>query len=443
MEAMRTRLPRWARGTRLKARSAPKPAAPPSLATLIKQDDRWALQQRICATPSALMEVNDADDFFGTQWPKLLKMACHHLSDQSIQLLIMIRPRGTRQSPPVPPQAFSWLLEGLEKTGTEDRLLMDGRPGVSALLERLSHGPLTLRKADGMRLMRLGGALTLFSDPQDDGPQSRCFWKKPVFIQAWKKWCAVTAHINEALAFIDHSHEWSRRPWTQTRPITEFLTHLPANRHDQVKERICQGMLNQGIAREFGYFDVARMIWWFQEFETMGWKTDHPVWETWAQSFMKSLGGDDPRSRELAEKWFKAFLGYNRNKDDVPAWAWNEPMEKAALTALAQDLRQIIDHQTPTEANWEQAAERMEDLLDLEKRLVRLELTGNDSRAWDETLEQVLGKEWEQSIDAALALHEGQPGTRAFHAWWVKWKHNRMEHRLQPSGAPRAPKPRF
>lgn len=391
------------------------------------------------------MEVNDADDFFGTQWPKLLKMACHHLSDQSIQLLIMIRPRGTRQAPPLPPQALSWLIEGVEKTETQDLLLMEGRPGVSAVLERLSHGPLTLRKADGIRLMRLGGALRLLGDPHDGGPQPKCFWKKPAFIQAWKKWCAAPAHINEALAFIEHSHEWSRRSWTQTRPITEFLTHLPVNRHEQVKERICQSMLDQGIAREFGYFSVIRMIWWFQEFETMGWKTDHPVWETWAQTFTKSLGnpGDQRRQMELATEWFKVFLGHNRSKDDVPTWAWNGPTEKAVLTALTHDLSRIIDSQTPSTGVWELAAERIEDLLDLEKRLVRLELTGNDPRARDETLEQVLGKEWEQSIDAALALHEGKPGTRAFHAWWVKWKHNRMEHRLQPSGAPRAPKPRF
>lgn len=450
MRGMRTGLPRWARGVRLKPRTPAKPPAPPSLLQLIKDDDHWALQERICITPSVLGEISPHGEFFQDQWPKLLRVACQHMSDKCIGMLVGLKTQGADGPPPLPPHALGWLIEGAQKKEITGSVL-ENRPGVQALVERAAQGPISLRKADGIRLMELGGAVVQFGTANVWALRTsggHVLYQQEVFHQAWGQWCARLAHVEQALGFISKSNEPEshRRPWMSSRAIHEFLSTVPEKHHELVRTRIADDLLAKGVAWKTDDSSIRLMAQWMGRFDRNGWEKDHQVWQVWAKHMMSPLAGPPTQYKTqavVATEWVRILLYQKELKHPLPGWSWNPLIEANVLGALSPGMKNLLDISNPFGQTWNQAATWVREMMELEGRLNALGLREDNPKAWRQAIEHAVGEGWENQVEEVLLQHLDLDEARTFERRWSQWKQRKMEAVLAEPEKPRGPRARM
>lgn len=441
MRGLRTGLPRWARGTGLHQKR--KASAHPSLAKLIREDDAEALRGRLCQQPLYLLEVLPDPDFFTKQWPRLLRQACLHLSHSCLEVLINLLNQGEINPPPLPPRALGWLLEGREQKAKEiDTTHALFKPGIQSFLGRVSQGPISLSKSDGLRILRLGG----WEWALGDGPLTLkgTTGEKtlhPGLKVAWRAWCAKQSHIDEAISLIGQSLENPSMAMVIRWALDDFFDHIPPEKEEYVRNGVGDVLMGSGLPRVSTKANAGAMMTWAKRFLEREWPLDHPVWETWGKQTITDLKAT---SSTIAKAWVDIVL---LEKLDtlraLPGWGWDDSMQGAITHCLPNGIPRLLDSDSPEGWMLNGAWDWLETMDRLEEKLAQLGWREPDRLGWLHSIDKVLGKDWEGKVEAGLQNMKNEPNLKLFQASWTSWKERRMELTLPKAAVKFRSTPRF
>lgn len=424
-------------------RAGARTPKPPSTVDLIRQDLVWELQQRVC-TPGlpVAFQTFRGEAFWTTQWPRLLRQCCEHLSMGCLAMLTGLTDAHDPGERALPPTLLGWLLHAVEKKGIYLRWAGDAFR-MEAILSRVAKGPIRLRSEDGLALVRLGGPRMELDVSMGSGPggQPRPFLHAPAFQEAWRSWCASTRHQKMAVGAI-LSLEWSST-W-RTMAFEDMALALPSPaRRKRLLDALCEGLRQEGLEASLQAKDILRLGRWMHCFQRNGWELDHPIWAAWGQALCRGLE-QGPHPGPVGPAWLSVALG--RPDEDLrlpPGWSWTPAMAHGLAQDLAalllEPLRQMEAGGASTDDAQRQMRTRLKETLALETRLGRWGLMDRPGLVeWRATLETALGEDWERRMEALLGgLEEG-----LLHEHWREWKASGLEMKLAP-GAPRRGAPRL
>ena len=415
------RPPRWASSLRPKLVAAPRPT---SLISLVKNQDHWELQQRICAAPSVMREIPAYSDFWTTQWPALLRAACKTRDTKCLELLLDVKGQGKQELPPLPPQFLGWLIQGL---GVRNERYSDVPAWTQTLIRRrVSDSRVALRKEDGLALLQQGGPdWALYTANKGE---ENALYDLPVVEAAWKKWCAKPEHARLAVDGIVAA--MGGNDWRNTHAaFTNLMKHTPEPRREGLATLLLDEMKAQGWGSRRNPDDKVRVGKWFKQFGEQGWGHDHPIWPQWSQTYCQDLAGiEKPSMTSVAHAWASTVLLQLPEGPAPLGWTWNTGMARGFFLGRATPILSLLEkHETGVwigDQAFAQAATWLRETREVWERLGRMGLADEPGQRveWLARRDEALGADWMARMERMVAERHNDRDAQTLVTQWTQWK---------------------
>lgn len=402
-----------------------KPARPPSIDTLIKKDDSWELQHRICDASVVMREVFDKDDFWSKKWPAMLRKACVLQKHQCLSLLLDIRRSGDDKLLPLPTYFPAWLAKGL----ADNFHTLNDMPAALQLgiFKRMSGGSFSLRPQDGHLIISRGGIQRLFYQHRNQTPDEMLIANHPELTKAWRSWLRRRANIEIALNTLEDGFNTQEKYINEvTSALTDIVDHMPEKSSQEFLEQFLDRVSTSGPANNTNNSMVKRMSALLATFRGKEWNCDHQVWESWGARLCQALLTHSERS-EIADQWHDVLVKLTPEGQVPRGWTFNEEMCKRIFEYRAPMIMRMVklheDGQWVSDEDRHRATQWLSETMEAWDRLEASGLVSEqDKRWWREAQNQAMGQDWHQRAHKVIVEMRSENN---FAKWlkthWSKW----------------------
>lgn len=437
------RRPRWPRAARPKRASVPREA---TLLSLVKAEDAWTLQNRVCGNQWGSPEVPGYSEFWTKQWPGLLREACKTPDESCLRVLLTLGRTGGMPAPELPAQFLGWLVQGLIARNATFSGLHETTQYL--VYDRVRGSKMSLRKADGLAILTRRGLEGMFyqtSSNHDKTPQVR---NLPTVVDAWKRWCAKADHRKAGVELVVELTLGTGFAGDGRRAFASLVEGAPEKYRAELIEDMAQKLRYLSLGGTRQAETLQRMGRWYEIYDTHGWDTSHDTWFQWGVRFTQAVSEITEPGSPVARAWADTLTYTLPDTDVAPAgWTWHAGVARGYFIGRSKDVVQILDRDGQDMWMGQNHFYALETWLGenhrVWERLVRLRLeTRGGWENWKNAQTLAMGQDWEQRIDQLVARHSAHPEAKSLVETWAQWKARELAwgvgHAYTPEPAPRA-----
>lgn len=420
---------RWPRAARPKRVSPPRE---PSLLSLVKAGDAWALQKRVCGQHWGNLEVPGFSEFWTKQWPGLLREACKTKDESCLRVLLTLSRTGGMPAPELPSPFLGWLIQGMLARG--DRFSGLHATTQYLIYDRVRGSKMSLRKADGLAILAQGGlgsALYQMGGDQDKTPEVR---NLPTVVDAWQRWCAKADHRKAGLDMVRELAQASSFI-ADGRDAFRSLVEGAPNKYGQELINEMAGKLRY---MSFGTPKISealqRMGLWYKLYQTQGWNTSHETWTQWGVGFSQAVSEITAPGDEVASAWAETLLNVLPEKAPT-GWTWHAGVCRGYFIGrsnhIVEPLSRYNNNIWMGQAHFDVVDKWLRENHRVWDRLVSLGLeTQAGWENWKQSQALAMDQNWERQMDQMVAHHATHSEAQGLVKTWAQWKARDMALRV-------------